>query len=78
MHQLARPDQLPPTGTADDWRVAERSEELGAGAIIGMLLGSADGGVEKHGQGEGRDAEGDEEVVPEEQEQEMKKDTHAC
>ena len=52
---------------------AESSEELGSGAIIGMLLGNAGGSGKEYGEGEVRHAEGDEEVVPEEEEQETQK-----
>ena len=49
------------------------SQEPEAGSIIGMLLGNADRGDEKDGHEEGRDAEANEEVVPEEEEQETQK-----
>ena len=77
---MAPPEIMPVTeselcGLGHTCGGAESSEEFGAGAIIGMLLGNADGGFEKHGQWEGQDAEADEEVVPEEQEQETQKES---
>ena len=77
---MAPPETMPVTeselrGLGHTCGGAESSEELGAGAIFGMLLVNADGGGEEHGEGEVRDAEGDGEVVLEEQEQETQKES---